>query len=67
MEQSNFKPKLQLSGLDGNGFFILGRCMKIMKQCGAFTQEEIKNFKSKAISGDYDHLLRTVMDHFDCE
>jgi hypothetical protein len=51
---------VQLTGEDGNAFFILGRVQKALKQNGVFA-EEIKSFMSEATNGDYDHLLQTVM------
>lgn len=52
--------RVLLSGEDGNAFAILGRTMKAMRRAGV-TQDEINEFKGEATSGDYDHLLQTVM------
>ena len=52
--------KLQLSGQDGNAFFILGRAQQVMRQAKV-PQSEIDAMMSTAMSGDYDHLLQTVM------
>lgn len=49
-----------LSGEDGNGFFIIGRTMKALRRAG-IGGEEIARFKNEASSGDYDHLIQTVM------
>ena len=49
-----------LSGEDGNAFGILGRARKAMWNAGA-PQEDIDTFLAEARSGDYDHLLQTVM------
>ena len=56
--------KVQLSGEDGNAFFILGRCKKAMRIAGlsSVIQEQ---FFEEATDGDYDHLLVTVMSWFD--
>ncbi len=52
--------KVQLVGEDGNAFFILGRVRTALKGGGA-TETEVKEFMDEATSGDYDHLLQTVM------
>lgn len=49
-----------LVGEDGNAFAILGRVTKALKRAGA-SKEEVDEFMAEATSGDYDHLLRTVM------
>lgn len=51
---------VQLSGEDGNGFAIIGRATRAMERAGV-PETEIEEFRSEAMSGDYDHLLRTVM------
>lgn len=52
--------KVQLTGEDGNAFFILGKVMKAMRR-SKVPAEEIQRFQQEATSGDYDHLLQTVM------
>jgi len=60
----NGKPKVtvQLVGLDGNAFSILGRCMKAMRRAGWGTTE-IRDFEAAATKGDYSRLLATVMEY----
>lgn len=53
---------VRLVGEDGNAYSILARVTSAMKR-GGLTQDEIEEFFVQAISGDYDHLLRTVMDY----
>ena len=60
----NKKINLNLVGLDGNAFVLLGAFIKKAKQEG-WTDEEVKAVTKDANSGDYDHLLRTLGDH--CE
>lgn len=60
------KPKLQLSGQDGNAFFILGRANRELVKAG-YSKEEQDKFYEDATSGDYDHLLQIVMAWFDVE
>jgi hypothetical protein len=49
-----------LTGNDGNAFSILARVQRAMKAAG-IGEEEVGQFRTEAISGDYDHLLQTVM------
>lgn len=52
--------EVQLSGNDGNAFTILGSVNKALRRNGC-SQTEIDEFQNEAMSGDYDHLLRTCM------
>lgn len=61
------KLKVQLIGLDGNAFVILGKCRKAMWKSKNFSEKDIKKFIDEATSGDYDHLLQTVVNTFDCD
>lgn len=54
---------INLVGEDGNAFFIMGRVQGEMKR-GGCSSEEIKEVMDKMQSGDYNHLLCTVMDIF---
>lgn len=58
------KPELQLIGEDGNGFFIVSRANRALERAG-WDREAIQLFTDEATSGDYDHLLQTVMKY--CE
>lgn len=51
---------IQLSGRDGNAFAILGAVLRAMRQ-EALPEEEIAAFLTEANSGDYVHLLQTVI------
>lgn len=57
------KPELCLSGTDGNVFMSLGLAAKAAKRAG-MDPEEWNKIKSEAMSGDYDHVLKTLMTHF---
>ena len=48
-----------LSGEDGSAYVILGRVTKALRLAGL--DDEIDAFMGEATSGDYDHMLRTVM------
>lgn len=58
------KPTLTLTGTDGNAFAILGAAAKAMRSAG-IEPNEIHRMQAEATSGDYDHLLATVMQY--CE
>jgi len=51
---------VQLSGEDGNAFFIIGRTTKALRRAGA-PKEDIDAYTADAMSGDYDHVLQTTM------
>lgn len=56
------KVKLELVGLDGNAFSIMGAFQREARRQG-WKDEEIRAVLTEAKSGDYDHLLCTIMDH----
>lgn len=51
---------VQLSGNDGNAFAIMANVKNALKKAGA-TKDEIDNYISESMSGDYDNLLQTAM------
>lgn len=53
--------RLNLVGLDGNAFAVLGAFSRAAKQQG-WTRAEIDAVTMPAMSGDYDHLLATIAD-----
>jgi hypothetical protein len=62
---SKNKPKfpdveVSLAGRDGNAFAVLGAVRSQMVKA-KISQKDIDEFFEEAMSGDYDHLLRTVM------
>ncbi len=59
------RPVVKLIGMDGNAYFILGRVKKALEKAGM--HQEAKEFIEKATSGDYDNLLRVVMEYVDVE
>lgn len=58
------KPQLRLTGIDGNALSILGVARRAAVANG-WSKERIDTFMFDAMSGDYNHLLATVCDHFD--
>jgi len=59
------KPKLKLTGQDGNAFSILGRMSKAGKDAG-WDKTYRDEVQREATSGDYDKLLATAIKYFDC-
>lgn len=57
---TNLQVPLQLEGQDGNAFFLLGTFKKAAQRAG-YSQEEIAEVLDDATSGDYDHLLETII------
>lgn len=55
------KVKLELVGLDGNAFAIMGAFSQAARRQG-WSKQEIDVVLDEAKSGDYDHLLVTIMD-----
>lgn len=57
------KPKLKILGNDGNAFAILGAASRVARQ----NDMDWQKIKAEAITGDYDHLLQTMMKYFEVE
>ena len=57
------KPQVQLTGLDGNAFSIMGRVNQALRHAGL--EEQIPDFLKEAQSGDYDNLLRVCSKYVD--
>ena len=55
------KPVVKLTGTDGNAFAIMGKVSSALRRAG-YTAEEVEQYQTEAMSGDYDHLLRVSMD-----
>lgn len=53
--------KVQLSGNDGNAFAVMGAVKSALKKAGA-SKEELDQYLSESMSGDYDNLLRVAME-----
>ena len=52
--------KVRLIGEDGNALVILGRVRRAMNRAGV-PAKKVAEFTGEATSGDYNHLLATVM------
>lgn len=51
---------VQLSGQDGNAFIMAGRTRTALKRAGV-PDEDQAAFLEEALSGDYDHVVQTIM------
>lgn len=51
---------VEIIGQDGNAFSIIGKVKQALREAEV-PREEITKFATEAMSGDYDHLLQTVM------
>jgi hypothetical protein len=56
------KVKMKLIGLDGNAFSLMGAFRQNAKKQG-WNKEEIDKVIKECMSGDYNHLLVTLMEH----
>lgn len=54
------KVKMNLAGLDGNAFSLMGAFQREARKQGC-TPAEITAVLTECQSGDYDHLLQTLM------
>src|SRR5579871_2652433 len=55
------RPELQLVGIDGNAFAIMGAVSDALRRAGK--SEARQAFLKEATAGDYDHLLRVCMSY----
>lgn len=55
------KPTLELSGVDGNAFMLLGKARKVALK----NNMDWEKIQAEATAGDYDHLLQTLMEYFE--
>ena len=51
---------VQLTGIDGNAFAIMGAVSKALRE-NDVSKELIDKFQDECMSGDYDHLLQVCM------
>lgn len=51
--------------IDGNAFSIMGAVAKALKKSGQ--ADKVAEYQEKAMSGDYNHLLRVSMEYVDFE
>lgn len=58
--------EMTLEGLDGNAFSLVSAFSREAKRQG-WTKDEVEAVKEECFSGDYDHLLQTLMAHTEDE
>lgn len=56
------KVRLSLVGSDGNAYVLIGRFQRAAKAQG-WTPEQIRRVTLEMTSGDYNHLLSTLIAH----
>jgi hypothetical protein len=56
--------RVQLTGKDGNAYNLLGLVNRALRQAG-ISQAERDAFRQEATAGNYDNLLRVVMQWVD--
>jgi hypothetical protein len=59
MECKHPEIEVELIGNDGNAFAVMGAVSKALRRGGY--SDEVEQFQSEAMSGDYNHLLQVVM------
>lgn len=57
------KPKLQLTGQNGNAFMVLGLAQRASKKA-KWSKQQWEEYKAKATSGDYNNLITVTMEYF---
>ena len=55
------KPELKLIGTDGHALLILGKAWRVAKA----NNMDWDAISKEATSGDYEHLLKTMMKYFE--
>lgn len=58
---ARYEVEVQLSGNDGNAYAIMASVKKALVKAGA-TPEEVNQYLTESMGGDYDNLLRVAMD-----
>lgn len=64
------KPKLRLTGVDGNVFNVIGKAKKAVtafnrQQSDPSKMIDFDEIQREALEGDYDHVIQTLMKHFE--
>jgi len=62
MSEQKQMVNLDLAGVDGNAFSIMGAFSKQARREG-WSKEEIDKVIAEATAGDYDHLLQTIISY----
>lgn len=59
------KPVIDLSGPQGNAFYLLGVASRYAKELLFFSKEETTELLNKMQSSDYENLIKVFDEHFD--
>lgn len=60
------KPEVKLIGTNGNAFALLATAHAAWKDAD-LPEDKWKEIRDEAMSGDYNHLLRVLMENFEVE
>lgn len=58
-------PALDLQNVNGNAFNIVALAMRALKHAG-YPDAALTAYRSQAMAGSYDELIRTTMEWCDC-
>lgn len=58
--EGTIKPEVELVGIDGNAFSIIGTVQRALRSAGN-GKDVIDAFTEEAMSGDYDHVIQTAI------
>ena len=65
MDAKEPRPKVKLTGTDGNAFMIIGGCLRVLKAAKLYNEHEITEIREEFKSGDYNQVLQTAIKY--CE
>ena len=57
--------RLKITGTDGNAFALMGRALAHNRKYGIYSKEDFNLITNECTSGNYDHLLATLMHFFE--
>lgn len=57
-------PTLKLVGTDGNAFALMGRAREHARRHKLYNSQDLRTIMDECMSGNYDHLLATLMYFF---
>lgn len=64
MESAESKPRVKLTGRDGNAFAVIAACKRASKEAG-WDDARWDAVQKEMTSGSYDHLIKTALEHFE--
>lgn len=64
IEKTISKPVIDLTGPEGNAFYLMGIAMKYAKELLHFSKEETDDLLNKMKSSDYENLIKVFDEHF---